>query len=268
MLDEVSQMFAIGKFPGAGHGKDIRIMELCDQPQRLVSGKARIGHDDNLAHPGWRHKGLQHLPKEDVLMPFDLRVHWGEGDWDAKTAPTHDQQDHCEPKHVGIMLTVARRMSQGMLPPPFVFQGAIPNEIEYAIRRRRERMQGGGRHLPYPRLRIPLARTDHTQGRPIFERGRQVGLESLEGALARIADQRHEQPAAHEEMLRLGAVNVSLERVEHLVYVAWDACATPHVSHSCGFWDVGCIQDTQERSYFQAFLGDTPTTEVCSPVTF
>ena len=95
-----------------------------------------------------------------------------------------------------------------------------------------------------------------------------AGPQALESALARIADQCHDKPAEHEEMLGLGTANVSLERVEHWVYFAWDTCATPHVSRSCGFWDVGCIQDTQERSYFQAFWGDTPTAAVCSPVTF
>ncbi len=40
------------------------------------------------------------------------------------------------------------------------------------------------------------------------------------------------------------------------------------MSRSCVFWDVGYIQNTQERLFFQVFLGDTPAAEVCSPVTF
>ena len=42
----------------------------------------------------------------------------------------------------------------------------------------------------------------------------------------------------------------------------------PHVSRSWAFWDVGCIQHTQERSYFQDFFGDAHAAEVCSPITF
>jgi hypothetical protein len=54
-------------------------------------------------------------------------------------------------------------------------------------------------------------------------------------------------------VLRLDTTKVSLERVEHLVYLAGDACGTPHVLRSSVFWDVGCIQNTQERFFFQAF---------------
>ena len=115
-------MFAIGKLPGAGHGKDIRILLFGDQAQCLVGRKACIGHDDNLAHPTWGRKILEHLPKKDVLMAFDLRVNRGEGDGDGHLVPTRDQQDHLKPKRIRIMRAVARRMPQGVFPATLGFQ--------------------------------------------------------------------------------------------------------------------------------------------------
>ena len=66
-------------------------------------------------------------------------------------------------------------------------------------------------------------------------------------------------------MLPLRTAKVPLAWVEPLLYLAWDAGATPQVSRPCAFWDVGCMQYTEERSYFQAFFGATPAAEVCSP---
>jgi hypothetical protein len=93
-------------------------------------------------------------------------------------------------------------------------------------------------------------------------------VEPLQGPFAWITNDRYEQPAKDQKVLRLGTTKVPLERVEHLLYLAWDACATPQVSRSWAFWDVGCIQNTQERSYFQGFFRDAHTAEVSSPVTF
>ena len=96
MLYEVTQMFAIRKFPCAGHGKNIRIVFGCNQVQSGVSSKAGIGDHHDLLHPCWRHTVLEHLPQEDVLMPCDLGVNRGKGHWDTHTAPTRDEQDHRE----------------------------------------------------------------------------------------------------------------------------------------------------------------------------
>ena len=145
------------------------------------------------------------------------------------------------------MLAVARRMPQGMFAASLVFQRAIPDEREDAISRRRERTERGRRHVTHHRLRIPWSRTDHLHGRPICERRRQVWLEPLACPLTWIAGQGDEQPTEDHKVLRLGTAKVPLARGEHLIYFAWDACATPHVSRSCVLWDVGCIQNTQER---------------------
>jgi hypothetical protein len=69
-------------------------------------------------------------------------------------------------------------------------------------------------------------------------------------------------------MLRLGATKVLLEWVEHLIYLAGDACGTPHVSRSCVFWGVGCTPHTQERCFFPGFSSHAPLSEDRSPVTF
>src|SRR5438552_10202054 len=138
VLHEVAEMFAVRKFSGAWHRKDIGIVLVRNQAQGRVGGKTRIGHHDCLAYTGWGDKVFQHLPKEDVLMPFDRRVHQGESDWNTSTAPAGDQQDHLKPKGIRIMLAMARRVPQGMFPTAVGFQGTIPNEIEDPIVRRRE----------------------------------------------------------------------------------------------------------------------------------
>ena len=253
MLHEVPQMFAIRKFSGAWHSKDIRVMFFRNQAQGSIGRKAGIRDHHDLSHPYGRHKILPHLSKEDVLMSFNGRVNCGEGHWDTTSAPTRYKQAHLKPKRIRIMRTVACRMPQGMLPPALVFQRAISDEIEDAIGWRRERPERGHRHVTYHRFRVPLARTKHPQGRPLVECGWQIRREPFERAFARIANQRHQQPTKDQNVLCLGAAKMPRERVEHLIYFAWDACATPHVSRSCAFWHVGCIQNTQERFFFQAF---------------
>src|SRR4030095_12767411 len=156
MLDQVPQVFTIRKFPRPGHSKDIRIFVLGDQPQGLVGGKTRISDHHDLPRPCWGHKILQHLSKKDVLMPFDMGVNRGESHGDTITAPTHNEQDHLKPKRIRIMLTVARRMPQGMLPTALVFQCALPDEIQHSIGGRRERSEWGRRQGTHYGRRIPL----------------------------------------------------------------------------------------------------------------
>ena len=63
----------------------------------------------------------------------------------------------------------------------------------------------------------------------------------------------HQQPAEDPTVLGLDTTEMPLEWVEYLIYLARDACATPHVSRSCRFWDVGDIQNTQKHFFFQGF---------------
>jgi hypothetical protein len=267
MLDQVPQVFTIRKFPRPGHSKDIRIFVLGDQPQGLVGGKTRISDHHDLPRPCWGHKIFQHLSKKDVLMPFAMGVNRGESHGDTKTAPTHNEQAHLKTKRLRIMLTVARRMPQGMLPTALVFQCALPDEIQHSIGGRRERSEWGRRQGTHYGRRIPLARPKHAQRRPIFQRGRQRRMEPLERPFARIANQGHDQPTADQKVSCLGTAKMLLERVQRLIDFAGDACGTPHVSRSCAFWDVGYIQNTQERFVFQGFLRDTAPSGGCSPVT-
>src|SRR5215216_4328460 len=74
VLHQIAEMFAIGKFPCSGHGKDVTIVVLSDEPHGRVGGKARIGDGHKLASPGWRYKGLQHLAKQDILVPADAGI--------------------------------------------------------------------------------------------------------------------------------------------------------------------------------------------------
>src|SRR5262252_1489798 len=133
MLDQIAQMFAIGKFARPGHRKHIGILFFGDQPQGLVGRKTCVRDYDHLTDPRRRDKLLQHLPKKDVLMPFDLWVNRHQGQWDTQPVPTGKQHDHLKPKGVRVMLTVARDVPQRMLPSSLVFQRAIPNYIEDAV---------------------------------------------------------------------------------------------------------------------------------------
>jgi hypothetical protein len=55
-------------------------------------------------------------------------------------------------------------------------------------------------------------------------------------------------------VLRLHAV----KGLEDLRDLTGDACGTPHVSRSCLCWDVGSIQNTLSRFYWQAFFYVAP----------
>ena len=176
-------------------------------------------------------------------MPFDMRVNRGESHWDTQTAPTRNEQDHLKPKRIRIMLTVARRMPQGMFPTALVSQRAIPDEIQHAISRRRKRRS----------VAVAMVHTtacaSHWPDRSIRN---VVQYFSVDGRydwsplslFARIANQRYNQPTADQKVPCLGTAKMLLERVQRLIYFAWDACGTPHVSCSCAFWDVGYIQNT------------------------
>ena len=253
MLNQSAQMFAMRALPCPWHRKHIGIVFLRHQPQRLVGDLARIGHDDHLADPGWGDNVAQHLPEYEMLMPTDRGIDQTQRDRHTHGLPTRNSQDQFEAKHRWIMLTVTGDMAHGMLPVPLRFHRTVPNEIEHAIGWWWQRPQHRSGHVSQDRLRLPLARPHHPQRGPVFECGWQVRREPLERPCARIAHQRHQQPEADQKVLGLGTATMRLERVQRLRYFAWDACATPHVSRSCLFWDVGDIQHTQERFFFQGF---------------
>ena len=93
-------------------------------------------------------------------------------------------------------------------------------------------------------------------------------MESLERPFAGVADQGQQQPAEDQKVLGLGTLEMPLEWVEHLIYLARDAYATPHVLCSCLCWDVGDSQNTQERVFFQEFSHLVTYQRELSPVTF
>ena len=148
---------------------------------------------------------------------------------------------------------MARRTAHGRRPSPLRFQRAVPAQRQDPVRRRREDTARGGCQVTHHGLRVPWSRPDHPHSRPICERGRQGRFAPRERAFPGIAAQGHQQPTEDQKVLRLGATTVSLERGEHVGYLAREACGTPQVLRSAVFWDVGCIQNTQERFFFQAF---------------
>ena len=109
-------MFAIRKFPRPGYSKDVRILLLGNQAQGLIGSKTGISHYHDLLHPGWRDKVLQHLPKQDILMPADLGIDQPQRNGHTSVLPTRHEQDHLKPKGIWIMRTMARGMPQGMFP--------------------------------------------------------------------------------------------------------------------------------------------------------
>jgi hypothetical protein len=201
-------------------------------------------------------------------MPADVGIDQPQRAWHPHVLPTCDQQDQREAKQIGGILTVAGDMAHGMLPAPLRFERTVPKEIEHAIGWRWQRPQRRGGPISQDRRRILWARPDHPQRGPVCECGWQVRFEPFERPLAGIAEQGHQPPTADEKVRPLGAAKVPLEWGEHWVYLAGEACGTPHVSRSFVFGDVGCIQNTQERFFVQASCGDTHITEVCSPVIF
>jgi hypothetical protein len=88
VLHQLAEMLAIGKLPCSGHGEDVAIVVLSDETHGRAGGKARIGDDHKLASPGWRHKGLQHLAKQDILVPADAGIKQPQRHGDTKPVPT------------------------------------------------------------------------------------------------------------------------------------------------------------------------------------
>ena len=251
VLHQVPEGCASGKLPGARHCQNLSIALFRSQTQGRMGGKARIRHDHDRPRPAWGHKGLPHLPEQDGLMPFDLWINGRQRHRHTKACPTGKDPYHLKATDRGIMFAMARRVPQGRFSATLLFHRALPDHLPDPVRWGRKRSQGCRRHLRHGRCGIPLARPDHPQGRPIGKLQRQIGSKPLARPFSWIADHGHQQPAEDQKVLRLGAIKVSLERVEHLLYGARDACETPHVLRSSVFWEVGDIQNTQERFFFQ-----------------
>jgi hypothetical protein len=56
VLDRITEVFAMRKFPRPAHGKYLRIRFLGDQAQGLIGGKTCFSHDHDTAHPRWGEK--------------------------------------------------------------------------------------------------------------------------------------------------------------------------------------------------------------------
>ncbi len=268
MGHEGPQRCAMRQCPWAWPGKDLGRALCGAQAPGGIGGTAGSRDDHDLRHPCGGDTVLQPLPKAPVLMPATQRVKACEGPWDPGPLPTGEAQDHLTSKHLWRMRALARRAAHGRRPAPRRGQRAVPAQRQDPVRRRREDTARGGCQVTPHGLRVPWSRPDHPHSRPICARGRQGRCAPRERACPGIAAHGHQQPTADQKGLRLGATTVSLERGEHVGYLAREACGTPQVLRSAVLWDVGCLQNTQERFFFQAFCGEAPVSEVCSPVTF
>ena len=223
VVHEVAARCALRTFPGAWHRTDLRRVFCRHQAQGRVRRPARLGDHHDLAHPGWGDTVPPPLPAQDVLRPPTRGVKRCQGKRDAPPVPTRHAHDHRKTTAVWVMRTVARGVPHRRLPPPRVLQRALPDPREDPRRRGWERPYGCRGHRLQHGMGIPRARSDHPQGRPRGKLRRQRGPTSLEGARARIADQRHDEPAEHEKVLRVGTAKVPLARGQDLIDLAGEA---------------------------------------------
>jgi hypothetical protein len=201
-------------------------------------------------------------------MPSTLGIARHPSQREAKAVPAGHQQHHLTTPGVRIMRAMACGVPQRVRLPPRRVERAITDTIPHAVQRWRERTERGRCHRRHQRLGVPWPRPHQTPGRPVFALGRQRRPEPLQRALARIADQRHHQPTEDHKGLRLGTAEVPLAREKDVVDLARDAGATPQVSRAWAVGDVGGIQNTQERFFFQEFFDMVPSQGRFSPVTF
>ena len=87
MVDRIADIFPIGAFARAWHGKDVRPAQVLDAFEGRIGSIARIGKHHDLTHPRWGIKVFEHLPEQDILMPLTLWIDGGNSDRDAKTVP-------------------------------------------------------------------------------------------------------------------------------------------------------------------------------------
>ncbi len=133
VLDQITDIFPIGEFAASRHGKDARPVELLNEFQGRVGRITGIAEHHNLAHPRRRFKVLEHLTKQDILMPLALGIDGGNLDRNTIPIPTGHQHHHTKAIEVRRRCTLARHVAQGVLFAPFRLVSRIPNEVELAI---------------------------------------------------------------------------------------------------------------------------------------
>ena len=101
MVDQIADIFPIGAFARAWHGKDVRPAQVLDAFEGRIGRIARIGKHHDLTPPRWRLKVPQHLTKQDMLMALTLGIDGREGAGNSKTLPTDHQHHHTNAKGLG-----------------------------------------------------------------------------------------------------------------------------------------------------------------------
>ncbi len=95
---QIADILAVSKFSVSSHGKHIRPTLLVNEFQRRVGCKSRLSQHHDLTHPRREVDRLKHLPKQDILMTFDLGGHHRQANRNAKGLPTGNQQHHFKTK--------------------------------------------------------------------------------------------------------------------------------------------------------------------------
>jgi hypothetical protein len=261
-------MCARGQLPCSGPGQDVTSVVLRDETPGRVGGKARLGDDHTLARPGGRDTGLHQLATPDIVVPAAAGSNPPQRPRETQPVPTRHQEDQATANRVGSRLTLAGRVAQRMLPPPLGSHGAIATPVQDPSCWRRQRAPRRPSPLRADGVGIPGGRPDHPPGRPIRPGRRPVGHEACARAFPRGPHQRADQPAEDQTMVRLRAAELPLARIQHLRYLAGDACVTPQVSRSWVYGDVGSIQQTQEHCCLQVCSRVRSCPRDSSPVTF
>jgi len=209
-----------------------------------------------------------HLATPEIGVPAAAGSNPPQSHGETPPVPTRPQEDHANAKRVGRRLTLAWRVAQRRLPPPWGSHGAIATQVQAPSGGRRKRAPRRPRHRREDGLGIPGGRPDPPHGRPIRQGRRQVGLEACERAVPRGPNQRDDQPAEDQHMVRWRAADMPLARLQPLIDLAGDTGVPPPGSRTWVYGDVGYIQQTQEHCLLQVCSRVRSCPSDSSPVTF
>ena len=165
-------MRAIDQLPTARQGKDIEPVFPRHQPQVGFAGEAGIGQDHHSLTLGRRLKSTEHLPKQDVAMPFPLRSQDVAAHGDAKPAPVCDEQNQLQAEDIGREMIHPRLVSQRCPTPALLFDRQITDQIDRPVRGRREGEQGSLCQVIDQRGSVPVSGLNQPQDGPIADAAR------------------------------------------------------------------------------------------------
>jgi len=250
MLRQILQRSPISKFTRARHRQDIRVAFALNGLKGLSCRKSRIRFDDHATCPTRWDKLSEHPAKQDVLLPFPVRVNESAGNRHPEVIPTGNQQHHLKAEREAGVLVHAAFAPERVFLTTFPLKCRVTDQMQGGILGRRQKAQGVGAQLFNQCSFIPPAASDHPQQRPVSNPFRHQARQLLKVASTLIEREHDNQPAEEPKMPTLRATEMMLVSEEKKVYLLGDTCKAKHVALS-EYWTVRTFQHIRERASFQ-----------------